>query len=63
MNSEIAVLVNDRKYHAAIIRCNQALEMDPNNVAALNAKGLALGNLGKYDEAISFYDKIIKCGS
>ena len=34
--------------------------MEPNNVTALNAKGLALSNLGKYDKAIESYDEVLE---
>ena len=33
--------------------------IDPKNVFALNNKGLALNNLGKYQEAIDWYDKAL----
>ena len=33
--------------------------IDPNNIYALYNKGLALDNLGRYKEAISYYDKVL----
>ena len=36
------------------------LKIDPNHVNALNNKGLALNNLGKYEEAIDWFDKALE---
>jgi tetratricopeptide (TPR) repeat protein len=33
--------------------------MYPNHVDALHNKGLALHNLGHYEEAIRYYDKVL----
>jgi tetratricopeptide (TPR) repeat protein len=38
---------------------HQAIEKDPKNIEALNAKGLALEKLGKYDEAIHLFNLVI----
>jgi Flp pilus assembly protein TadD len=35
------------------------LQINPNNENVLNSKGIALCNLGKYDEAISCFDRIL----
>ena len=35
------------------------LAIDPNYTEALNGKGLALDSLGKYEEAITWYDKAL----
>jgi tetratricopeptide (TPR) repeat protein len=42
----------------AIQYYDKALAVDPNNVAALNNKGNALGKLGKHVEATKYYKAI-----
>ena len=37
----------------------KALTIDPNDVKTLYNKGVALGNLGKYEIAIEWYDKAL----
>ena len=39
----------------------QSITVDPKDVDTLNSKGLALYNLGKYEEAITWYDKALSC--
>ncbi|MGC1264049.1 MAG: tetratricopeptide repeat protein, partial [Nitrososphaeraceae archaeon] len=39
---------------------DMALKIDPNFVETLNNKGMALSNLGKYQEAISWFDMALK---
>ena len=34
-------------------------QSDPNDANALNNKGLALDDLGKHQEAITYYDKVL----
>jgi len=46
-----------RKYDEGIICFDRVLEIDPNNPIAWNGKGSALLDLGKYDEAIGYFDK------
>ena len=36
------------------------MEIDPNNTAALKNKGAALVNLGEYDEANSYFDRVLE---
>jgi lipoprotein NlpI len=38
---------------------DEALAIDPNDVDALNNKGVALNNLGNYTGAIEFYNKTL----
>ena len=38
---------------------DKALAIQPNNVKALYNKGLVLGSLGNYTEAIKYYDKAL----
>lgn len=39
--------------------CQQALEIDPDYVAGLNVYGVVLKKLGRYDEAIEVYTRVI----
>ena len=36
------------------------LKIQPNNVKALYNKGLSLGSLGRYQDAIQYFDKVLK---
>jgi tetratricopeptide (TPR) repeat protein len=38
---------------------DKALTIDPNNKIALNDKGFDLNSLGRYSEAITYYDKAL----
>lgn len=49
-----------RKARIKLLFCDKALEIDPKNVGAWNNKGLALNNLGKYNEAIECLDKALE---
>jgi len=53
-------LLNQSKYEDAISYCDKALEIDPNNIDALNNKAMALSDLGRYEEAISSYDRALE---
>ncbi|MGD1699824.1 tetratricopeptide repeat protein, partial [Dapis sp. BLCC M229] len=44
----------------AILACDEALEIEPNNYEAWNNKGIALENLERYEEAILVYEKAIE---
>jgi tetratricopeptide (TPR) repeat protein len=59
MNRAYIMMINKR-YHEAIEVYDHILERDPNNVEALIRKGIALHSLGRFDEAISAYDKVLK---
>jgi tetratricopeptide (TPR) repeat protein len=52
-------LVNEGEYQAAINIFDKALNVYPESIYFMYGKGLALAGLGKYDEAIEYYDKII----
>jgi tetratricopeptide (TPR) repeat protein len=47
------------KYEDAIESYEKALELDPDMFFALQAKGVCLDSLGRYDEAILTYEKVI----
>jgi tetratricopeptide (TPR) repeat protein len=47
-------------YDESIAYFDKALEIDPDNTAALNNKGLALAKLGEYDESIAYFDKALE---
>ena len=46
-------------YEEAMTFFDKALELEPNNVAALYQKANALSALEKYDEAIQYYEKVL----
>lgn len=48
------------KYEEAINGYDMVLEIDSENVGALNNKGIALGGLGRHDEAISYMYKALE---
>ena len=48
------------KFEDAICFFDEALEIEPNNVAALSNKGISLDNLGQHDLAVSYYVKALK---
>ncbi|MBI3642294.1 MAG: tetratricopeptide repeat protein [Thaumarchaeota archaeon] len=48
------------EFEAGLSFYDQALKIDPNNKAALDNKGVALGNLDRFDEALSYFDKVLK---
>ena len=58
-NNEGVALYKQGKYNEAIEACDEALILDPNNIAAWFNKGLALRKLGKYNEAIEAYDEAL----
>lgn len=53
------LLHESARYEDAIAAYDQALEMQPNDHAALNNKGYALDDLGRYEEAIAAYNRAI----
>ncbi|MDE5105667.1 MAG: tetratricopeptide repeat protein, partial [Trichodesmium sp. St17_bin3_1_1] len=53
----------DRKFQQneeAILTCDEALKIEPNNYKAWNNKGNALGNLERYEEALAAYEKALE---
>lgn len=48
------------KFQEALVYFNEILEIDKDNLAALNNKSLALNGLSKFDEAIVGFDKILQ---
>jgi tetratricopeptide (TPR) repeat protein len=50
-------------FEKAAASYDKALEMEPNSTALLNNKGKALANLGRYDDAISCFDKSLAINS
>jgi tetratricopeptide (TPR) repeat protein len=50
-------------YNEMLNICNKALEIDTNNVIALNATALSLSFLKRYEEALECCDKIIEMDS
>ena len=52
--------VLDSQFEEAIIYFDKILESDPQNVKALQNKGVALGNLERHSEAIYHFDKVLE---
>ena len=52
--------LNRGEYHEAINFFDKALNVYPKSVYYMYGKGLALARLGKHEEAIEYYDKIIE---
>jgi len=66
MNSVEAVirhgenLLENGRIHEALRAFEVVLERDPENVAALNDKGVSFNRLGKYEDAIDVFLKIVR---
>lgn len=52
--------LKEKKFEEAIAVIDEALELDPNNLGALEKKGDALFKLGNNDEALLNYEKILQ---
>ncbi len=50
-------------YNAAIEQFNLALFIDPNMVNALFALGMCYKNTGRYDDAISIFERVLNIDS
>jgi len=48
------------RYDEVMLYTNQVLEIEPQNVMALNNKGFALIELGKHEAAISHFDQVLE---
>jgi tetratricopeptide (TPR) repeat protein len=48
------------KFEEALSYYDQVLKIDPNNKAALDNKGVALGNLQQFDKALAYFDQVLK---
>jgi tetratricopeptide (TPR) repeat protein len=48
-----------KMYDETLFECDEAIKINENRVDALGNKGLALDSLGKYEEAIVWYDKAL----
>lgn len=53
--AKAAVLSIRRKHRAAAKCCDEALRLDPGNDLAASEKGVALKNMGRFDEALQCY--------
>jgi len=56
---EATQLSNAKKYQEVLSLCDKILANDEKNVAALNLKGDALDNLGRLDEAVECYNRVL----
>lgn len=55
MVSKGLALASLRKHNESIEHFDKVLAINPNNVGALVVKGLALYELGQYEEAIGYF--------
>ena len=53
-------LYNQEKFSESLDAYNRALELDPRDFEAWNNRGIDLGLLGKYDEALTSFEQC--CG-
>ena len=51
--------IEQDKYQEAIVYLDNVLDIDPDNVTALNKTGYSLNNLERYEEALGYYDKAL----
>jgi len=63
LNSMGIYYSNSGQYWEAITWFDTTLEHDPENLIALYNKGLALGVVGRTDEAAIYFDKVVKLES
>tara|TARA_R110002049_G_scaffold70521_6_gene182122 strand:- start:11952 stop:12935 length:984 start_codon:yes stop_codon:yes gene_type:complete len=52
--------IRDREWDSGLITADQILELDPDNVPALNAKGTVAFYRSKYLDAVNFFEKVVK---
>jgi tetratricopeptide (TPR) repeat protein len=52
----LPLLIREGKNLEALAYLDQALTVDPNNIAALTNKATALTGLAKYDDALKYFD-------
>jgi len=52
-------LDESEQYEEALIHFDKILELDPDNVGALNEKGVILLKLDQFEEAISYFDRAL----
>ncbi|UCG69004.1 MAG: tetratricopeptide repeat protein [Thermoplasmata archaeon] len=50
---------SSKNYEEVLFFCDKILALDENSIAALNLKGEALDNLGRFEEAIECYNKVL----
>jgi tetratricopeptide (TPR) repeat protein len=60
MADKSSVLIKMSEYEEALTTINAALEIDPTNPIAWKNKGEALNYTGRYEEAVSAYDKAVE---
>jgi len=53
-------LAHQKKYEAALIYCDKAIEIEPEYVYALSYKGYLLFECGEFNEALKYYNKALE---
>jgi biotin carboxyl carrier protein len=59
LTNKAIALFNLRKYQEALEACNEALELEPNQIDALYSRGQTLFYLRHYAAAVEDYDKVL----
>ncbi len=58
-----ACLINLKRFEEAIVCFDKAIELNPNDIEALNNKGASLDYLKRHDEAIECFNKCLELDS
>ena len=59
LHKESAILVSQEKFNDALAIFDQILEIDPNNVKALNHKGTVLVKMENFQQSLEYFNKAI----
>ena len=60
LHKESAILVSQERYDEALGVFNQILEIDPDNVKALNHKGATLVKMEEFEHSLEYFDKALE---
>lgn len=63
LTEEARILLQKQRYEEAILLLNKAIDKNPENADAFNARGVALFELGKYKDALLDYEQAIRLDS
>lgn len=57
------VLSRTKRYEAALVEFDKALELDPDRSMPVNNKGYTLNKIGRYQEAIACFNRVLALGT